>query len=86
METKSDLAQQLEKTLIDKDAAIEVLDNNGVITLTGTVDDAETRDRAGEIVGKHAGVISVTNDLVVDERSDELSGIPPIAPTSHISQ
>jgi len=46
-------------------ADIEVLDNNGVVTLRGIVHSREERDRAEEIVRQVPGVVSVTNELDV---------------------
>lgn len=46
-------------------ASIEVLDNNGVITLRGIVPDAETRERAEAIVRGMDGATTVINELDV---------------------
>jgi osmotically-inducible protein OsmY len=48
-------------------AEIDVLDNNGIITLRGIVPTVEARERAEEIVRKMDRVISVINELDVVE-------------------
>lgn len=50
-----------------EDAVIEVIVDRGVVTLSGRVEDRETRQAAGEIAAKQADVVSVTNDLAVKE-------------------
>lgn len=50
---------------------IEVLDNNGVITLTGRATTNEARQAAAEIAEHFPGVLSVTNDLEVAGLPDE---------------
>ena len=44
---------------------INVETNNGVVTLTGTADSADSREKAKVIAGAVAGVKSVDNRLVV---------------------
>ena len=39
--------------------------SQGVVTLTGTVEDEKQKDRAAKLTRKIAGVKSVKNDLVV---------------------
>lgn len=46
---------------------IDVRADNGMVTLTGTVPDAQTRARAGDVVRKVPGVRSVRNEL--DQKS-----------------
>lgn len=46
-------------------ARIDVLDSNGIITLTGIVPTVEARERAEAIVRGMDGVISVINELDV---------------------
>ena len=48
-----------------KDADIEVLDNNGIVTLRGVVPSRDARDRAEAIVRTLDGVTSVINELDV---------------------
>lgn len=64
-----DLQHQVQAALMDdhdmRDYGIEVLDSNGVITLTGTVPTREARDRVEAIVRNVQGVTSVINELDV---------------------
>lgn len=46
-------------------SSIEVIDSNGIITLSGTVPTVEARDRAEAIVRNMEGVTSVINELDV---------------------
>ena len=46
-------------------ARIDVLDSNGIITLTGIVPTVEARERAETIVRQMEGVTSVINELNV---------------------
>ena len=46
-------------------ARIDVLDSNGIVTLTGIVPSVEVRERAEEIVRRMDGVTSVINELDV---------------------
>ena len=46
-------------------ARIDVLDSNGIITLTGIVPTVEARERAEAIVRGLSGVTSVINELDV---------------------
>ena len=48
-----------------EDAIIEVTNERGIITLTGTVDSEETRQAAEEIARDDQSVISVVNELKV---------------------
>lgn len=66
---ENSLQLQIESALLQdrltEHADIEVLDNNGVVTLRGVVRSREERDRAEEIVRQVPGVVSVTNELDV---------------------
>lgn len=48
-----------------KTMEISVETYKGVVQLSGFVDSAQSVQRAGEVAGKVAGVVSVKNDLVV---------------------
>ncbi len=48
-----------------RDADIEVLDDNGIITLRGTVPTRALRDKAEEMVRSMDGVVNVINELDV---------------------
>jgi hypothetical protein len=49
-----------------EDAVIEVIHERGIITLQGRVDDLETKRTAEEIAAEFPGVVSVTNEVVVN--------------------
>jgi hypothetical protein len=49
-----------------EDAVIEVINERGMITLKGQVDDPDTKQTAEEIAAEYPGVVSVTNALVVN--------------------
>ncbi len=53
-----------------KMAIVEVINNNGVITLVGRVADRKTRQAAEKIAVAQPGVISVINSLQVDQGGD----------------
>jgi osmotically-inducible protein OsmY len=63
------LQHQIQAAFMDdhaiKDDEIEVFDNNGVITLRGTVSTPAARDRAEELVRSLESVTSVINELDV---------------------
>jgi osmotically-inducible protein OsmY len=69
MEPIYTLQRQVQDALAEinelRGARIDVLDNNGIVTLTGIVPNVETRERAEAIVRKMDGVISVINELNV---------------------
>ena len=48
------------------DAPIEVINQQGIITLAGEVDSFETAQAAEEIVSQQEGVFQVVNDLHVN--------------------
>lgn len=64
-----DLQHQVQEALAEinevRDAQIDVLDNNGVITLRGIVPTVAARERAEEIVRGMDGVVTVVNELDV---------------------
>ena len=63
------LQQQVQEALGEvnevRGARIDVLDNNGIVTLTGIVPNVAARERAEEIVRGMDGVVSVINQLDV---------------------
>ena len=69
MEPIYTLQRQVQDALAEinamRGARIDVLDTNGIVTLTGIVPNVETRERAEAIVRKMDGVISVINELNV---------------------
>ena len=64
-----DLQHQVQDALGEinklRGAQIDVLDTNGIITLTGIVPTVAARERAEEIVRGMEGVVSVINELDV---------------------
>ena len=64
-----DLQHQIQEALAEindmRGARIDVLDNNGIVTLTGIVPTASARERAEAVVRGMDGVISVINELNV---------------------
>jgi osmotically-inducible protein OsmY len=64
-----DLQHEVQEALADinemRGARIDVMDSNGIITLTGIVPTAEARERAETIVRGLSGVTSVINELNV---------------------
>jgi len=69
---ENSLQLQVESALLQdrltEDSDIEVLDNNGVVTLRGTVPNREARDRAEVLAREVSGVTTVINEL---DRSEE---------------
>ena len=70
-DAEMDLATRVATALFEdtrtSDAVIEVIDDRGVITLQGEIDDQETRDAAEGIAAEQSGVISVVNTLQVKQ-------------------
>jgi osmotically-inducible protein OsmY len=61
------------------DYPIEVLDNNGVVTLTGDVATRELSEAAEKIARQTNGVITVINDLAINK--DAVKTTKPQRPT-----
>ena len=68
-QTISDLRNQVQTAFLQdellEDYGIEVLDNNGVITLRGLVPTREVRERAEAVARTVDGVTSVINEIDV---------------------
>lgn len=68
--SSTDLGQQVATALLEDprtgDAIINVANDRGMITLTGTVDSVEKRDAAEEIARQQSGVLTVINELKVE--------------------
>lgn len=64
-----DFQHQIQEALSEinemRGARIDVLDSNGIVTLTGIVPTVEARERAEAIVRAMNGVTSVINELNV---------------------
>lgn len=82
MKFKSTLAKEITKALMKdertRDSIIEVIDENGVITLTGTATSREAADHAQNIARRQPNVISVSSDLHVDHGDADSLMSPPI--------
>ena len=69
MNAMHDLQHQVQTALMDdpdlSEYGIEVVDNNGIITLSGTVPTTDARDRAETVLRNLAGVTSVINEINV---------------------
>ncbi len=78
MNIKSDLAKQVLKALDEdprtKDVTVDVIDQNGVITLTGTAPSEAAKGAAVEIVEGQEGVNSVIPDVSVEGDGGGLVG------------
>ena len=65
-----ELTRSVTKVLVQdertKDAAIEVINQNGILTLKGVVKDDKTRKAAENIAMQQPGVISVINELKIN--------------------
>lgn len=70
------LQKSVQKALTDdlrtREAAIEILNENGVITLSGIVPHIKTSEAAESIVKEVDGVVSVVNEIQV--RKDDNDG------------
>jgi osmotically-inducible protein OsmY len=62
------------------DLSIEVIDENGLVTLSGEVDSEEASQAAEEIASIQEGVIEVVNDLEIGQGEGPLITPPPIPP------
>jgi osmotically-inducible protein OsmY len=83
-ELATNLSAALERDERTDDSQIEVIDNNGVVTLSGTALSQEARDAAGEIAQSFAGVLSVINDIAVarpDDTGERVVIAPVLPPT-----
>lgn len=69
-QSPADPGQRIENALLEdprtEGAIIDVANERGIVTLTGTVDSEETRRAAEEIAREDQGVISVVNELKVE--------------------
>lgn len=73
MDNSTNMEQDLSTRISDalaahpetEDAVIEVINDNGVITLAGEVDSQETVRAAGEIARSQPDTISVVNSLKI---------------------
>ena len=72
----NNLRERVQKALTDdprtREAALEILNENGVITLSGIVPHNKTSEAAESIVKEVDGVVSVVNEIQV--RRDDNDG------------
>jgi osmotically-inducible protein OsmY len=65
----TEIADHVSQALMDdertREAMIDVIDNQGVITLSGVVESREVHQAAEEIARQQPGVITVVNDLKI---------------------
>ncbi len=68
----SDLVSQIHDALMNdartRDESIDVINENGIITLRGRVRDRATKDAAEQIAQSQPGVMSVVNELDTTQR------------------
>ena len=66
----TNIYERVSKSLLDdprtSKAVIDIVTQQGMITLTGTVDSEEVRQAAEEIARNQPGVITVVNELKVE--------------------
>ena len=71
----TDLQLRAQKAILDdphtKEHGIEVLDDNGVITLNGYVPTREAKEAAETIINQVHGVFSVINQLRIQSEAPE---------------
>lgn len=64
-----EITKSVTKALLEdprtKDAAIEVIDQNGILTLSGRVKNNKVRTAAETIAMQQPGVVSVINELKI---------------------
>lgn len=69
MNTQVSVREKIESVLINdsqtQDAAIEVINNGGIVTLIGKVESEDIAQAAEELARSQDGVIKVINSLVV---------------------
>jgi osmotically-inducible protein OsmY len=79
----SKIAKRVRAALADdartSEFGIEVIDNNGLVTLKGAVDSEETSEVAEQIARRQEGVVSVVNDVEV-QAEEQGPVVPPVVP------
>jgi osmotically-inducible protein OsmY len=85
------LTQQIERALKEDERTqpypIEVIDNDGVVTLKGTVPTEEVKTVAEELAGAQEDTLDVVSALTVDpsqEPVETLIVVPPRTPTGTV--
>jgi osmotically-inducible protein OsmY len=80
---KSDVAKRVDTALAEDERTaefeIDVVDEQGVVTLTGSVASTEAKSAAEDITEAQAGVIEVINNLEVEETDigEKIAAPPP---------
>jgi osmotically-inducible protein OsmY len=77
-EVRTDVANALVEDPRTADAAIEVIAEQGIVTLRGQVPSREVRVAAEEIAKGKDGVVQVINDLSIEPPEEEL--VPDVHP------
>jgi osmotically-inducible protein OsmY len=87
-ELRSKLARKVEKAILEDrrtgQARINVVDDDGILTLTGTVKDKRVSETVEEIARQFEGVLDVINNIDVVNEDLTLAGtagIPPHPPS-----
>jgi osmotically-inducible protein OsmY len=80
---KEDLLKRIDEALLNdsrtKDTAIEIIDENSIITMRGSVPSRRISQAAEDIVSNQNGVVDVINALQIqNEEPEEPSNTPPM--------
>lgn len=70
-EIAKDVSTALGEDERTEDAVVEVIEQNGIVTLSGEVASATVREAAEAIARSQEGVLDVVNDLAVAEEAKE---------------
>jgi osmotically-inducible protein OsmY len=75
------IVQQIEQSLMaderTRDANIEVVNQRGVVTLSGKVESESIASAAEEIAQNQSGVIKVVNSLMIQDEEGSFEGTAP---------
>jgi osmotically-inducible protein OsmY len=86
MATRTELEKRLENILAHdpktEDLAIDVIEENGLVTLDGTVPSEKARREVEALVEKQKGVLEVVNELEVASEEDGPGEVLPSSPVS----
>jgi osmotically-inducible protein OsmY len=80
---KEDLLKRIDEALLNdsrtKDTAIEIIDENSIITMRASVPSRRISQAAEDIVSNQTGVVDVINALQIqNEEPEEPSNTPPM--------
>ena len=81
----SNLRKRIDEALLNdsrtKDTPIEIMIENGIITLRGSVENRKISQAAEDLISKQEGVVDVINELQTqDGENGEPSNTPPMPP------